>query len=104
MTFVKDVYLAALWSMLGGLAGWLVFLTLASVAHGSLPKEGDFRAILFTPVGGLLAGVVIGLLVRTSVGQVARQWLWALGFFILGAVVGPLALIILVGLAVKALA
>jgi hypothetical protein len=101
LVFAKDLFAAVVWSMLGGPAGWLVFLGVVSLFMGDIPKKGDYLATPYTLIGGLLAGAVLAPIARAFVGTIRRRWLWAFGFFLWGAMVGPLALIALIAYAMS---
>jgi hypothetical protein len=100
-SFAADLFVAVLCSTLGGPAGWLVFLSIISVCMSQLPKKGDYLATPFTLISGLLAGAVVSPFVRAFIGAIRRRWLWAFGFFMLGAVAGPFTLIALVAYAIS---
>jgi hypothetical protein len=66
-----------------------------------IPKKRDYLATPYTLISGLVAGAVLSPFLRPFIGTIRRRWLWAFGFLLLGAVVGPLMVIALVAYAMS---
>ena len=99
LSFVSDVYIAGGSAGVGGAAGGTIFLVVASIYEGRLPRSGDIRALPWVAIVGLIAGAMGGALLRCGIGKFQRQPLWAIGFFLFGTFAGPVGLIALVGYA-----
>lgn len=91
--FARDVLSAIACSTLGGPVGFLLFLGVASLSTGGSPKRGDYRLLPYSLIIGLLAGLIPALVLRAFGGPIKSRWLSAFGFFLLGAVAGPLILV-----------
>jgi hypothetical protein len=99
LSFVRDVYIAGGAAGLGAATGWTIFLSVASIYEGRLPRSGDIRVLPWVVIVGLIAGVIGGGLLRCGIGKFQGQPLWAIGFFLFGTFAGPVGLIALVGYA-----
>ncbi len=99
VSFVSDVYIAGGAAGLGAATGWTIFLSVASLYEGRLPRSGDIRVLPWIVVVGLIAGAIGGTVLRFGVGKFRYRPLWAIGFFLFGSVAAPVALIALVAYA-----
>lgn len=100
VSFANDVWVAGGSAALGAAAGWLIFLAIASLNYG-LPRSNDLRTFIPEVVLGLILGTIGGVILRSLVGKIQNRQAWALGFFAMGVVGGPAALIALIAYAIS---
>jgi len=99
LSFANDVLIAGVAAGLGAALGWTIFLVVASINEGRFPRSGDLGVLPWVVILGLTAGAIGGALLRCGIGKIQGQALLAVGFFLLGSVAGPVALIALIAYA-----
>jgi hypothetical protein len=95
--YLLDCISGVVFSVLGSPFGYLVFLITCVLYYGQMPHAGEFALLPNMVIFEFPVALVIVPVVRGFISSNRTWWYWALGCFVLGAILNPVSIILLLG-------